>query len=250
MLIASLIQDAGCEMVADDGLVVPTEEPTLPLDRQTKTLPFYISSAVPTEAVRDRQSAMMQDKAIAAFEHGWPDQTHAWRKTPEKDTLIGEVMPGVWMGPNEYGQMPRLRVLEGWNPDPEHATLPFHPMCFSTRSEDPRFNLTPTSTEGWAPWVHPDHTDKPYLISNTPGSTFTFGLDTSLGVVKMYSLRSKTFGLGTVECWVDGQRDRSVKVNGYWDNGDAYVASRYSLTPGISDDSPQSAAISLRVRMS
>jgi hypothetical protein len=70
-------------------------------------------------------------------------------------------------------------------------------------------------------WVHPEHLDKPYLIATEIGGRVTFTLETHLGVVKMYSLRSKTFGLGTVECWADQERDRSVKVEGYWENGNA-----------------------------
>ena len=215
MLIASLIRDAACEMVADPNFNVPAEELFLALDSQYHNLPQYISSALAAErpdmSVQDL--AVAQDASIASFEEGWPAQTHAWR-----DPNDLSIMPGMWMGPSEHGKVPRLRVLEGWNPNLDHATPPFHPMCYSTRSKDPQFNLTPDATKGWEHWVHPDFADKPYFISRTPGSTFSFHFDTSLGIVKLYSLRSKTFGLGTIECWADAERDRAVKVQGYWEN--------------------------------
>ena len=50
---------------------------------------------------------------------------------------------------------------------------------------------------------------------------FTVPIDTRLGVIKMYSLRSKTFGLGSVWCWVDEEREKGVRADGYWENGDA-----------------------------
>jgi hypothetical protein len=37
----------------------------------------------------------------------------------------------------------------------------------------------------------------------------------------VYALKSKTFGLGNIECWIDDEKDRSVVVEGWWDNGDA-----------------------------
>jgi len=239
MLIASLVRDAACEMVAELGFIVPKEELALAIDLQVTNLPVYISTALAmvNESVSAKDLAAVQDSVVATFEKGWPDQTHAWRESPDKDAEVGGYMPGLWMGPHEYGQMPRLRVLEGWNPDPKRTTPPFHPMCFSIRSQNPKFNLTPAAREGWDYWAHPDHADKPYLISQTPGSTVTFRLETSLGVVKMYSLRSKTFGLGTVECWADDERDRAVKVEGYWNNGNAYVPISSTLIVAISDGS-------------
>jgi hypothetical protein len=56
-----------------------------------------------------------------------------------------------------------------------------------------------------------------YLVADEPGSTITFGFSTKLGMVQMHSLRSATFGLGTVYCWVDDERDKGVKLDGYWD---------------------------------
>ena len=143
-------------------------------------------------------------------EAGWPTQAQTW----EKD---GQVMPGMWMGPYEHGQIPRIRVLEGWNPNLDYVVPPFRPVCLSTRTQDPKFNLTPTDSEGWTTWVHPEFQDKPYLVAQKPGSMVSFQLATALGVIKIYTLKSRTFGLGTIECWVDADWEKAVRVDGYWD---------------------------------
>jgi hypothetical protein len=70
-------------------------------------------------------------------------------------------------------------------------------------------------------WFHPDFPEKTYLFSNTTGSVFTVDIETRLGLIKMYSLRSKTFGLGSAWCWVGDDYDRGVRADGYWENGDA-----------------------------
>lgn len=78
--------------------------------------------------------------------------------------------------------------------------------------------MTPVATDGWGYWVHPDFLDKPYLLGNRSGATISFELSTSVGVIKMYALRSRTFGLGNVLCWVGEDRHLAVKAVGWWDN--------------------------------
>ncbi len=97
--------------------------------------------------------------------------------------------------------------------------LPLEPQCFSTRSE--QSHLVPTRASGWAEWCHPDRPDKLYLHANTTGAVFSMDIETRLGVIKMYSLRSKTFGLGSVWCWIGDNYDGGVRADGYWENGDA-----------------------------
>nr|ODN82567.1 hypothetical protein L203_05376 [Cryptococcus depauperatus CBS 7841] len=147
------------------------------------------------------------------------------------------LMPGMWMAPIDYGLLPRMRVLEGWNPDTAHVVPSFHPTCFTTRTNEPSFNLTPSYNEGWEYWAHPERLDKPYLVAREPGAKVGFQMETNAGAIKMYALKSKTFGLGTVECWVDEEKEKSVKVAGWWDNGDAnigrFASLRHDLLPGI-----------------
>ena len=205
MLIASFFRDVACEMLVEEDF----------------------SSGI-SEAVRESNVAdVVEDLDVTAFEAllaeeqaAWPEQSRSWWAAGVKGEDVATLMPGMWTTPLEYGLLPRMRVTDGWNPDPAHSVRPFHPTCLSTRSNDPKFNLTSSTDSGWESWVHPDFLDKPYLVSRVPGSKASFEMATSLGVVKMYSLRSTTYGLGTVECWADDDRSRAVKVVGWWDNSE------------------------------
>ena len=212
MLIGSLLRDVTCEMLADKTFRVPSN--AFPIDLSP------LSDGLSTDSSSVVDSALQQDATLDRLQSSWPEQSRSWRKVPVEGEVIGRLLPGVWTAPAEYGLLPRMRVLDGWNEDVNHIVPPFHPTCLSTRSTLSMFNLTPIAGHGWEPWVHPDHLDKPYLVARTPGARVSFELETSLGKVKMYSLRSKSFGLGTIECWVDADRERAV---GWWDNGDLYV---------------------------
>lgn len=199
MLVASLVRDVACQM--------PSAETT----------------AQPVEATGKvtKENVEAFDAEMAAQQEKWPEASRYWRMKPEKESdQPGQLMPGVWSMPFEYGMMPRMRVLDGWNPDINNVVPHFHPTCLSTRTKEPRFNLTPSDSYDWEHWVHPDYPDKPYLIARTPGAVVSFEMETEVGWIKMYSLRSKTFGLGTVKCWVDDDMDRAVKIVGWWDNGE------------------------------
>lgn len=183
MLVSSLIRDVACDL--------SNEAPEDPI------LAKHVQDALLSQGEVDQST--------------WPTQSRLWYREQE-------LMPGMWTMPSEYGILPRMRILEGWNPNLEHAVPPFHPTCLSTRSTDPRFNLTPTANYDWDAWTHEDYPDKPYLIARKPGAQVSFELETNVGWIKMYSLRSRSFGLGTVKCWVDDALDRAVKVEGWWDN--------------------------------
>ena len=199
MLVASLTRDVACQM---------------PL-AQTTAKPVETADYITQETVE------AFDADLAAEQVDWPEASRYWRMNPSKESeRPGQLMPGVWSMPFEYGMMPRMRVLDGWNPDVNNVVPHFHPTCLSTRAKEPRFNLTPSDSYDWEHWVHPDYPDKPYLISRTPGAVVSFEMETEVGWIKMYSLRSKTFGLGTVKCWVDDDIDRAVKIVGWWDNGE------------------------------
>lgn len=210
MLVASFVKDVACEMFS---------EPTFHVQPPSSFEALSIVALAQPPQTEDKEDADAEDELLALEQKRWPEQSRSWRKVSTEEQPIGELMPGLWSAPIEYGMLPRLRVLEGWNPHLDYSVPPFHPTCLSTRAKEPRFNLTPSVIEGWEFWVHPEHLDKPYLTARTPGARVSFELETSVGIVKMYALKSKTFGLGTVECWVDEERRKSVKIEGYWDNG-------------------------------
>lgn len=149
--------------------------------------------------------------------HTWPAGALSWPVHPSPEFPSGRLMPPMLNTPAEFGALPRMGVMQGWNPNLDHFLPPFKPMCLSTDAKEERYNLTPTRSRGWEHWVHPEHLDKPYLVAKKPGSWVEFEFETSLGVVKVYSLRSRTFGLGDLECWVDGDKDKARVIEGYWD---------------------------------
>ncbi|WRT69354.1 uncharacterized protein IL334_006338 [Kwoniella shivajii] len=215
MLVASLIQDAACTMLSENDFFVPHPS--------TEASGLSILGDVGDEKTLSSDQARIQDQHLAEIQSSWAEQSRSWRERPSEGDQVGKLMPGMWVTPAEYGMLPRMRVLDGWNPDTSSIVPPFQPTCLSTRAKQAQFNLTPSYNEGWEYWIHPEHTDKPYLVAKEPGATVSFELDTNVGVVKMYALKSKTFGLGDIECWADDEKHKSTKVTGWWDNGDVNI---------------------------
>jgi hypothetical protein len=231
-LISSFLKDVTCEMISPPDFIVPlgvspammvpltgpiTSETIVHIDQDNRISDPTDVNLPPLEL------AILEDQLLADHQKSWPIDTRTWRqdaKTPEEgaEQLAGEMMPGLWTSLPEYPLLPRLSVLSGWNSDINHKMPPFYPTCLSTRAKDEMWQLTPVRSEGWFTWTHPEHLDKPYLTANTTGARVEFELRTEVGVVKMYSLRSRSFGLGIIECWVDDEREKSVKIDGFWDN--------------------------------
>ncbi|EIW70457.1 hypothetical protein TREMEDRAFT_73476 [Tremella mesenterica DSM 1558] len=244
MLLASLLRDAACDMLSDDTFTVPPSLPPSIYPPPSFSEELSLTGLGDLEAQSD--VAAWQDSIVEDSQKSWPEQSRFWRLDPVDDQEVGALMPGMWTMPYEYGQLPRMRVQDGWNPNLDHFVPPFKPICLSTRSSDPRFNLTPTYTDGWEHWVHPDYRDKPYIMATEPGSRVSFELETNVGVIKMYSLRSRTFGLGTIVCWVDDDVDKGVTVTGWWDNDmnigrfatirNDLIAGRHTLTCEVSQE--------------
>ncbi|WWC65517.1 uncharacterized protein I303_108135 [Kwoniella dejecticola CBS 10117] len=217
MLAASLIQDAACIMLSEPTFHV-SQPPTVQSEREQAFTILGGMTAGHDEAT-SAEDALLLDQTLALAQSTWPEQSKSWRKNPSEGQEVGELMPGLWTTPVEYGILPRLNVLGGWNPNLEAVVPHFNPTCLSTRARQPQFNLTPSWNDGrWEYWVHPEHRDKPYLVAREPGATVKFKLETNVGVVKLYSLKSKSFGLGAIECWADDERDKAVVVEGYWTN--------------------------------
>lgn len=67
------------------------------------------------------------------------------------------------------------------------------------------------------PWTFRGRLDKPYLLATEPGSYAKFHVE--VGVmqrVRVTYLRSKTFGLGDVWCWLDDDHRGGKRVQGWW----------------------------------
>lgn len=67
-------------------------------------------------------------------------------------------------------------------------------------------------------WTFTGRGDKPYLVAKNPGDFVTFEVLVGLmRRVRITYLKSKTFGLGTVLCWLDDERSKGKKISGWWD---------------------------------
>lgn len=223
MLVAAFLQDVACDMLADPAFSVPAKhsQPTI----KSEWMPPHSVADIQGDAgvdVEQLKSQMTEELAeLSRLQASWPEKARSWPADPNDKHPAGYILPGTFNSPYELGILPRQTVLDGWNPSLDHSVPPFHPICLSTRTTDPAYNLTPIATEGWSHWVHEKFQDKPYLVARKPGSWAKFELETGLGIIKVYALKSKTFGLGNVRCWVGEDEDQSVEVEGWWDNGDA-----------------------------
>lgn len=102
--------------------------------------------------------------------------------------------------------------------DHPDASVPnIHPTCQAIDSET--HPLVPKSSEGWNKWTWRNEEtgkEKHYLRATTPGAKVTFQLPVVTSRVELYYLRSRSFGLGQVKCWLDDHQDEKV-IEGYWD---------------------------------
>jgi hypothetical protein len=66
-------------------------------------------------------------------------------------------------------------------------------------------------------WVYEGGKDKPYLIAKEPGSVVKVEVVVGvMGRVRITYLKSKTFGLGDIWCWLDDDREGGKKVVSWW----------------------------------
>ncbi|RXK39815.1 hypothetical protein M231_02870 [Tremella mesenterica] len=114
-----------------------------------------------------------------------------------------------WEEDYTLAPLPRLRLFEKYDPYATNPTL--KPDCFSM--DGTKHPLVPSQNEGWRPW---NWKNKNYLIADQPGSSFTVPFHSSFGTVSLYYLRSSEFGLGSVSCWVDEDKELAQKAEGYW----------------------------------
>lgn len=217
-LIGSLLWDITCDMVSDPFYFVP----------HAASPPMYPVEALPEQSYDQQLTTAFPPSMRSDMEEvqrHWPELTRSyWHEPSEKEiedlhVPPGEqIWPGLWTPLPEYGHLPRLRAMEPWNPNLDHRQPPFRPHCLSTRALEPKYNLTPTANEGWRWWVREEQPDKPYLIADEPGATVSFELDVIVGIVKMYSLRSMSYGFGKVFCWMDDDEKNGQKIDGYWED--------------------------------
>lgn len=222
-IIASLLRDTTCNLLADAAFRLPDAKPPAAVIEKT------------ADASYDAQlDGLYGDvpAALASLEANWAAEEKTWveeyvppkpKEGEEKSAPIEHKasyrQPGMWTRPVEYGLVPRMEFLAGWNPDPNYRRAISRPTCYSTKATEARYNLTPTFTDGWEWWQHPDHNDKPYIIAREPGARVEFEIPVHSGTIKIYYLKSERMSLGKVRCWVDdGEKEgkEGVVLNGWW----------------------------------
>ncbi len=220
-IIASLLRDTTCALVANPAFRLPAAEPPIKAVLEKTAHATY----------DDQVDTLYEDvpSTLEALESGWAEEEKTWfepYKRP-KDVKEGEEgehkaefrRPGMWQRRVEHGLVPRMEFLAGWNPDPNYRRPTSRPTCFSTKATDAKFNLTPTFADGFEWWRHPDHNDKPYIIARKPGARVEFEIPVHAGTIKMYYLKSERMSLGKIRCWVDdGEKEgkEGVLLNGWW----------------------------------
>ncbi|KAG8691911.1 CRISPR-associated endonuclease/helicase Cas3 [Ceratobasidium sp. 423] len=128
-------------------------------------------------------------------------------------------------GPSEMGEMPRLRMFRKYVRNEREPSL--RTTCLSTRSK--KHPLKPIRQEGWSDWAWKE---KSYVIAKEPGARATFAIEVGpIGVIKISYLKSKTFGLGNVKCWVGDNEAAGRIIEGWW-NEDGLNLSRDSEIAG------------------
>jgi hypothetical protein len=80
------------------------------------------------------------------------------------------------------------------------------------------------------PWFRDDNPEKLYLKAEKPGARVTVEIETRKGTIKIYHLKSKWYGLGSVSCWTDDDTSRAVRADGWWDHGDLNIGRRVCYT--------------------
>jgi len=100
----------------------------------------------------------------------------------------------------------------------------------STTSKKNPLQPIKSLTRGWDRWAPEQRPDKVYIRATVPGSRVAFNIKVGPGgTVRVTFLRSKTFGMGSVSCWVgpplteeddagaaEVGRDKAVRLDGWW----------------------------------
>ncbi|EIW71857.1 hypothetical protein TREMEDRAFT_38095 [Tremella mesenterica DSM 1558] len=148
---------------------------------------------------------------------------------------------------------PLRDVVNPRQPDPSssrHVTGLVQPRMFCADANDHDNPMTPTSSEGWEPFVW--NGEKHFWVSSTIGARIRVDIKVNEGRVAVYYYRSQHYHLGDAKCWVDDNEKGAVTLAGYWTKqynvavvayidekvtpGDHYVTCEVSKTTSHPDD--------------
>ncbi|KAG9094352.1 CRISPR-associated endonuclease/helicase Cas3 [Ceratobasidium sp. UAMH 11750] len=169
--------------------------------------PFPVDMPIDTRHMNRAGHKMMADLLIAHI------QKQICRVAADAENPIAPFAPQGNLLPtlDTMEQVPRLRLFERYVPTLRTPTV--HSTCMSIRSK--KHPLKPSHSNGWSEQTFKD---KPYLLAREPGASLTFDIHVGpMGMVEMEYLRSRTFGLGAVWCWMGENENGGVIVDGYWE---------------------------------
>ncbi|KAJ7160192.1 hypothetical protein C8R46DRAFT_1107294 [Mycena filopes] len=140
-------------------------------------------------------------------------RSYAIAQTPRDSGFNHSHLPGDEV----LDYIPRMRIFDKY--DAHTVVGPAHPTCMSTAATKHPLIPIEAQTRGWATWAAEERPDKVYLRATEPGAHIAFALragEEGIKVLKVTYLKSKTFGMGSVACWIDDERRRSMRLDGWW----------------------------------
>ncbi|KAG9094353.1 CRISPR-associated endonuclease/helicase Cas3 [Ceratobasidium sp. UAMH 11750] len=206
------------------GLYHILENPHLDRDMFHRLPPYRLESEIDLRHMNRIGHKVMGELLIAYMQRQICAQA---RLKNDPSILAFQPQVNYIPGPEELGEMPRLRMFQKYVRE-ERVPL-IKTTCLSTRSK--KHPLKPIRQTGWSDWAWKD---KAYVIAKEPGARATFSITTGpMGVIKISYLMSKTFGLGSVKCWVDNNEAGGKVVDGWWDLDGLNISRDAEIAAGI-----------------
>ncbi|KAL7409798.1 hypothetical protein BDY24DRAFT_401796 [Mrakia frigida] len=114
--------------------------------------------------------------------------------------------------------LPRMRLNRQFEITGTEAEL--QPKCLSL--DTPESPLVPIAslTHGWELWEMPGTNGrKKFWRGQKPGDHIAFEMEIVTGQVTAYFLKSAKYNLGSMDCWIDDDKSRLARLQGWWSNG-------------------------------
>ncbi|KAL7415140.1 hypothetical protein BDY24DRAFT_440085 [Mrakia frigida] len=112
--------------------------------------------------------------------------------------------------------LPRMRLNRQFENDLFEPDL--QPRCASLDSASSPLEPVELLTQGWDLWTMPgSNGEKTFWRGQKVGDRIVFELELVTGAINAYFLKSAKWDLGMVECWLDDDKKKVARIDGYWD---------------------------------
>jgi len=140
---------------------------------------------------------------------------------------------GSFIPDSETGEyVPRISMFDKY--EPHTSLLAPNPSCMTMSTTRHPLVPDPALSHGWDKWSHPQNPGKLFLRATAPGAKAVFKLRTAaVGRLRVTYLRSMDYGLGSVWCWPDDQRDKGTRLDGYWEVKNIHVSQTATITEDL-----------------